>query len=237
MSTLRNLLIDFGGVLIDLDKPRCMGNFRRLGIDGLESLLQSCHQQGFLLDFEKGNLPKEAFFAHIRGLIGEKPRHFPPEATALPGKGEALYAKSRGADLPSNEAIAEAWNSFLDGVPRYKLRQLRQLKKTYRILLLSNTNELHWEWAERHDFTQGGHTPADYFDDIFLSFRLHLAKPAPEIFAEVIRQSGIRPEETLFIDDSLANCRAAEAFGIRTFTPQERTDWVPQLFPGLGHTP
>ena len=134
---------------------------------------------------------------------------------------------------PTDGAIAGAWNSFLAGVPRYKLRQLQELKKTYRILLLSNTNELHWDWALLHDFTQEGHTPADYFDDIYLSFRLHLAKPAPEIFAEVIRRSGILPEETLFIDDSPANCRAAEAFGIRTFTPPERADWASGLFPGL----
>lgn len=235
MSTLRNLLIDFGGVLIDLDKPRCMENFRRLGISGLEDLLQSCHQQGFLLDFEKGNITKEAFFSHVRSLIRQKPCPSSGKAPALSEKGEALSTQSAACAEPSDAAIAEAWNSFLAGVPRYKLEQLRLLKKSYRMLLLSNTNELHWDWSERHDFGSGGHTTADYFDDIFLSFRLHMAKPAPEIFAEVIRQSGIRPEETLFIDDSPANCSAAEAFGIRTFTPQERTDWAAQLFPDLKH--
>ena len=158
MKGIRNLLIDFGGVLVDLDKERCMEHFRRLGIGGLEALLQNCHQRGFLLDFERGLLPKEAFFAHIRSLI---------------------TAESPAPAATTDGAIAGAWNSFLAGVPRYKLRQLQELKKTYRILLLSNTTELHWDWALLHDFTQEGHTPADYFDDIYLSFRLHLAKPAP----------------------------------------------------------
>lgn len=233
MNGIRNLLVDFGGVLIDLDKPRCMARFRELGIEGLETLLQSSLQQGFLLDFEKGNLTKEEFFAHIRRLVSKKPQGFSPKAQHFSAKAAALTAESAAPTPSSDEAIAQAWNSFLRGVPRYKLRQLQELKQTYRILLLSNTNELHWAHALRHDFRSEGHTEADYFDDIFLSFRLHAAKPSPEIFAEVIRRSGIRPEETLFIDDARANCLAAEALGLRTFTPLPATDWASQLFPNL----
>ncbi len=217
---IRNLLIDFGGVLINLDKEHCMHNFRRLGIHGLEHLLQSCHQQGFLLELEKGELSTEAFCRHVRSLCL-------PEA--LP-EGEEEVARRA---VPDAASILRAWNSFLVGIPPYKLRQLLLLRRRYRTFLLSNTNEPHWAWSERHDFSRDGHTTADYFDGIYLSCRLHTAKPGAEYFEQVIRQSGIRPEESLFIDDSEANCATARTFGIRTYTPAARTDWAQQLFPDL----
>ena len=44
-------------------------------------------------------------------------------------------------------------------------------------------------------------------------------------FEYVLKDAGINPEETLFLDDAVPNCRTAEALGIRTYTPQPREDW------------
>ena len=45
---------------------------------------------------------------------------------------------------------------------------------------------------------------------------MHLAKPNKQIFVQMLEESGMNPEETLFIDDSEANCQAAEEVGIHT---------------------
>jgi putative hydrolase of the HAD superfamily len=201
---IKNLLIDFGGVLIDLQKEVCLAEFRRLGVEGMDALLEDCHQKGFLMDFELGNLSAEAFCNQVRLL---------------------------GTGTPDNATITAAWNSFLIGIPHYKLQQLLELRKTYRTILLSNTNELHWAWTLQHDFSWDGHTLFDFFDEAFLSFKRHKAKPAPDFFQEVIAETSILPAETLFIDDSPANCRTAQALGFRTFTPTPRMDWVKELFP------
>jgi putative hydrolase of the HAD superfamily len=195
---ITTLIIDFGGVLIDLDRARCIRRFLELGLTDIERLLDVYHQQGFFLQFERGEITAEAFREGIRQRIGK----------------------------PVNDSlIDEAWNSFLVSIPPHKLKLLLELRKQYTVYLLSNTNTIHWDWSLEHAFGYGAFGIDDYFDRRFLSFRMHLAKPDPAIFRQVIDETGLVPEETLFIDDSEANCRAAEAFGIHTYTPTAREDW------------
>ena len=91
---IKNLLIDFGGVLIDLDRRRCIEHFRRLGMTDVEGLLNDYRQEGFFQLHEKGLISDANFRERIRQAIGHP---------------------------VTDEAIDEAWNSFLDGIPAYKL--------------------------------------------------------------------------------------------------------------------
>ena len=186
---IKNLLIDFGGVLIDLDRRRCL----------VESLLNDYHQEGFFQLHEKGLISDDDFRERIRQTAGH------PIA---------------------DEAIDEAWNSFLDGIPAYKLDFLPELRKRYKVCLLSNTNAIHWNYACTHDFTRGGRRVEDYFDHIYLSYRMKMIKPDAEIFQAVLDDTRWVPQETLFIDDAEANCRTAQSLGIRTYTPQAHEDWA-----------
>ena len=195
---IKNLLIDFGGVLIDLDRRRCLEHFRRLGMPDVENLLHDCHQEGFFQLHEKGLISDTDFRERIRQAIGRP---------------------------VTDEAIDEAWNSFLDGIPAYKLDFLLELRKDYTVCLLSNTNAIHWDYACTHDFAQGGRRVEDYFDRIYLSYQLKMIKPDAEIFQAVLADAGLTPEETLFIDDAEANCRTARSLGIHTYTPQAHEDW------------
>ena len=65
----------------------------------------------------------------------------------------------------------------------------------------------------------------DYFDRIYLSYQMKMVKPDTEIFRAVLADADIRPEETLFLDDSETNCQSAQALGIHTYTPQAHEDW------------
>ena len=197
---IKNLLIDFGGVLIDLDRRRCIEHFRRLGMTDVEGLLNDYRQEGFFQLHEKGLISDANFRERIRQAIGHP---------------------------VTDEAIDEAWNSFLDGIPAYKLDFLLELRKDYTICLLSNTNAIHWDYACTHDFAQGGggRRVEDYFDRIYLSYQMKMAKPEPEIFQAVLADAGLAPDETLFIDDAEANCRTAQSLGIHTYTPQAHEDW------------
>jgi putative hydrolase of the HAD superfamily len=55
----------------------------------------------------------------------------------------------------------------------------------------------------------------DYFEETFLSYEMHLAKPDKAIFEKMLSEANLLPEETLFIDDSEANCQAAASLGIQ----------------------
>lgn len=197
-GNIKNVLIDFGGVLIDLDRRRCIEQFRQLGLHGVDGLLHDCQQQGFFQLHEKGLITDADFRDRIRSLAG----------------------------TPLDDAdIDKAWNSFLGTIPVYKLDFLLELRKRYRLCLLSNTNAIHWDYACATAFRAAGHQVEDYFDRIYLSYQMKMVKPDTEIFRAVLADADIRPEETLFLDDSETNCQSAQALGIHTYTPQAHEDW------------
>ena len=53
----------------------------------------------------------------------------------------------------------------------------------------------------------------------FISYQMKLLKPSPAIFEEMIRRSGMRPEETLFIDDGARNANTAHELGFKVYCP------------------
>ena len=69
----------------------------------------------------------------------------------------------------------------------------------------------------------------DYFDDFFLSYKMGMSKPSPEIFSKVAEGLGINPCEALFIDDSQANVDAAAKLGFQTMCVEPYTDFSDKL--------
>lgn len=195
---IKNLLVDFGGVLINLDRQRCIENFRNLGLENVEEQLGLYNQKGFFMQQERGLVTSAEFRNGIRDLM-EKPA--------------------------TDKQIDTAWNSFLVDIPTYKLDLLLKLRQKYVVYLLSNTNDIHWKWACKHAFPYRGFRVEDYFEKIYLSYEMKMMKPDAEIFETVLEDANIDPKETFFIDDAPANCRTAETLGIKTYTPQPGEDW------------
>lgn len=195
---IKNLLFDFGGVIINLDRQSCINNFKKLGLQNIEDLLNIYHQRGVFLQQEKGEITSAEFRNEIRGILKK--------------------------DI-SDELIDNAWNSFLVDIPTYKLDLLLKLRKEYNVYLLSNTNEIHWKWSCRNAFPYRSFKVEDYFEKVYLSYELKLAKPEPEIFIAVLEDAGITPEETFFIDDSEENCKTAQKLGFSTYTPKAGENW------------
>jgi putative hydrolase of the HAD superfamily len=108
-------------------------------------------------------------------------------------------------------------------LPKYKLEFVKQLRNEgYATYLLSNTNDAHWKYILETSFPE---PTENYFDKCFLSQEMGMAKPDIEIYAEVLRQIGTPADECLFIDDSSANCKAAETLGIQTYNAPVHTDY------------
>ena len=87
-------------------------------------------------------------------------------------------------------------------IPTFKLDLLLELRKKYVVYLLSNTNEIHWQWSCLHAFRYKAFRAEDFFEHIYLSYEMKMAKPDADIFQKVLDETGILPNETLFIDDS-----------------------------------
>jgi putative hydrolase of the HAD superfamily len=85
---------------------------------------------------------------------------------------------------------------------------LPELKRRYRLLLLSNTNDLH----ARHYRRQFADVLQD-FEALVLSHEVGHRKPRPEVFEHCRRLAGCAAAECLFIDDLPANVAGARACG------------------------
>jgi putative hydrolase of the HAD superfamily len=100
------------------------------------------------------------------------------------------------------------WSSIFTGtlVPE---SLLEGLAARYRLLLLSNTNALHFEMLRQNY----GHM-LRHFHHLILSHEVHAMKPQPEIFEAAVERAGCRPEECFYTDDIPAFVEAARQLGI-----------------------
>ena len=186
-KTIKNIIFDFGGVLVDLDKQVCVDAFERIGAHEISGYVDECRQEDLFHDLEIGNISVPEFCDEVRRKS---------QCTA------------------SDEAVCDAWNALLVGIPCRRLQALLALRDHYRLFLLSNTNAIHWEKAQTQLFPMDGSGVDDYFEETYLSYELHLLKPGSEIFDYLLKDAGIKAGETLFLDDSAANCKGATQVGI-----------------------
>ncbi len=201
---LKNYIFDLGGVLLDLCIQNVNKQFMELGLPSTE-LTEGGSIYKLAEDYQLGRVSTQDFCK----LVVEK---------CMPGT--------------TLNDIEQAWNSICVNIAERKLEALRRLRKTEgvaSISLLSNTNELHWEYCCKNWFNAHGNKPEDFFDRIFLSQELHLQKPDPEIFKTAIRELGASPAETIFLDDSAVNTAAAASCGLQTLTVTPDVDWVREL--------
>jgi putative hydrolase of the HAD superfamily len=100
------------------------------------------------------------------------------------------------------------WNGIFTSNPPME-RTVLGLKKRFPLFLLSNTSDLHL------DYLKLNFKVLQHFVDGVYSFRARCAKPGREIYETAIRQFGLKPEKTIYIDDLPANVRAASELGFK----------------------
>jgi FMN phosphatase YigB (HAD superfamily) len=188
-TKIKNLMFDLGGVIMDIKRENCVSALIALGMADAEQMVGNYIQSGEFCQLENGDITPEEF----RGKIRE---HIPHPVT--------------------DEEINDAFNAFLIGIPVARLKALRELRKTYKIYLLSNTNQIMFDSKIRECFRAEKLELEDYFDGVTVSYLAHCSKPSKEIFDYAIAKFGIKPEETLFFDDGQVNLDEAAALGFKT---------------------
>lgn len=189
MEGIKNLLFDFGGVIVGLDKGAAVRRFKEIGAHNIEDYLNEFRQTGIFLELEEGKLSLDEFHTQFREMFGQN---------------------------ISNEDIDSGWMAFLTYIPEYKLELLDELRTKYNVYLLSNTNPVISGWARSPQFSPSGRIIDSYFNKCYMSFEIGCAKPEAGIYEYVIKDSGIDPTETIFFDDGQKNLDAAAEFGFKT---------------------
>lgn len=195
---IKTIIFDFGDVFINLDKQGAMQNALEL----FELKVFSDEMIAFNSLYEQGLISTDEFLEFYL-------ENFPKL---------------------SRDQILEAWQFILKDFPTNRLEFVQQLAadKKYKLILLSNTNDLHINWIKENipfydDFKNS-------FEGFYLSHEINLRKPNTDIYQFVMDTHELNAEETLFIDDTDENITAASKLGIHTWHINPISDDITELF-------
>lgn len=123
--------------------------------------------------------------------------------------------KNISKKVPHQEII-DAWNAMILDYPQPHIDFLQEMKRKYQIILLSNTNELHYNCFIEKAKKKGVIFEA-LFHATYYSHKLGMRKPQTDIFEFVIESHHLSPQKTLFVDDLEENIIVAENLGLTTY--------------------
>ena len=191
MPGYRALIFDLGGVILPLDYERGYAAIAPACGLPVEEIPRRIAATGLIEPFETGRIGGREFARRI---------------------GEALGLKL------TYEEFCKVWSAIFPPETLIREELFAELAGLYRLLLLSNTNEIHFEYIRKnYGFVR-------YFDDFVVSYEVGAMKPAPEIYRAAIRAAGCAPQECFFTDDVPENVEAARRHGIdaAVFTSEQR---------------
>ncbi|TWI94390.1 putative hydrolase of the HAD superfamily [Mucilaginibacter frigoritolerans] len=204
MENIKNIIFDYGNVIFQLDFVKSQQAWKELGIDNASEFYSHKIQDPIFTAFERGDITAEEFRKGIRTITNKK-------------------------DL-TNQQIDHAWNSLLLGIPAGNHDLLISLKTQYRTFLLSNINEIHYDYIINYLKTDFGFEGNNHlFEKVYYSHLMGKRKPETKIFEQVLNENQLNPAETLFIDDSPQHIAGAQKLGIQTYL-MTAPDSIQKLF-------
>ncbi|HWC99730.1 MAG TPA: HAD family phosphatase [Candidatus Sulfopaludibacter sp.] len=177
----RAVIFDLGKVLVHFDFKRGYRALEGLCPYPAEEIPRRLSTTGLVEQFETGLVEPHDFFAQLSAIL----------------------------DLKIDYAhFCRIWSCIFTE-PLVPESMLEGLARRYRLVLLSNTNAIHFDMIRE---TYGG--LLRHFHALVLSYEAKAMKPARAIFERAVEAAGCRPEECFYTDDIAAYIEAARTLGI-----------------------
>jgi len=199
-QNIKNIIFDFGGVILNIDHELTVKGFTELGVPNMDNAYSHAVQSEFFTGLETGEVSSKEFRNEVRKITGVN---------------------------MSDIEIDQAMNAMILDFPEKRIRLLEKLNDKYNLFILSNTTSIHYEFYIPFFRNHYGKAFSSLFEKVYWSFQLGMRKPGIEIFIHVLKDSKLNPSETLFIDDSYPNVNGARAAGILAYfldTGEDITD-------------
>ena len=181
MPLTKAILFDLGNVLVAFEFARgyrAIELCSRFRADQIPSLIAG---SGLVPSLERGEISGLDFFAGLRDILGL---------------------------TCTFEQFCDLWSAIFLPEPILPETLLAGLRRRCRLVLISNTNDIHFRMIERT------YPLIRQFDDLVLSFRVGAMKPAERIYAEAVRQAGCEPYECFYTDDVKEFVEAGRTYGL-----------------------
>ena len=196
---IKNIVFDFGNVLLDIDIPKT---------------------EVKLLNLMGASLNKPEITAKIWTLI------FSLETNEISEVDFRNTIRKLANRVLLDKEIDNALNGMLNYFPSHRFKLLEALKMDYKLYLLSNTNSIHIRWVHQYLNEEYGIKDFEkrYFEKVYYSHLVGLRKPGKHIYYHVLSNADINPNESLFIDDNAENVETANKIGIHTILHDPKND-------------
>ncbi len=185
-----NIIFDWGGVITNIDLSRTVEAFDRLGLKNFNEFFTNHRHNDLLNRYETGMISSDDFLMELKSV------------------------------LPNNvtyEEIRGAWCALLLDTPAANIEMLRKLADKFNLYLLSNTSEIHVKYYQAILQRDYNTDHAQLFQKVYYSHETGIKKPEIGMFKIVLDELGLKPEKTLFIDDTEINIDASASLGIMSF--------------------
>lgn len=178
---IKAIIFDLGRVIVPFDFQR-----------GLQRLSDSCGipvaeipglltPAGLLIEFECGRIDSADFYRRMTDLLGLK---------------------------ATEKEFCDIWTSIF--LPHTLIQEdfLEALTRRYRVVLLSNTNAIHFRMLRE------SYPLLRHIHSYVLSYEVGAMKPSPLIYQRAVEAAGCRAEECFFTDDIAEYVEGAKQQGI-----------------------
>jgi len=178
---IKTIIFDLGGVLVPFDFKRAYAKMELLCPYSAAEIPARLRSTDLVPRYETGQISTQAFIEQLTALL---------ELRVTP------------------DEFRELWSSIFMQSTLVPESLLTGLKRNHRMLLLSNTNELHFS------VVQANYQVVGHFDAFVLSHEVGAAKPSARIYEAALAQARCSPGECFFTDDLLPFVEGAQRAGI-----------------------
>ena len=193
-NKIKNIIFDLGGVLIDLYEEKTINCFDGAKISAFYGEKLNPKFIKLAHDFETATISAVEFREGVCELFN-------------------LNISAKKFD--------ECWNAMIGKMTENRHKLLLELRKKYRLFVLSNTNEIHYNF-----FTKQKYWKPELFEITYFSHLLKMRKPNTEIFNYVLAKNKLIAEETIFVDDNVENVKSASKTGISAYLVDKEIELI-----------
>jgi putative hydrolase of the HAD superfamily len=178
---IKTILFDLGGVIVPFDFKRAYAKLETLCSYPAAEIPTRIRSTGLVQRFETGRVASEQFVEELSAILELKMTY---------------------------QQFCDLWTCIFLPEPLVPETMLARLRTGHRLMLLSNTNPIHFHMI------QANYPLMRHFHHAVLSYEVGAVKPSPQIFQEAIARAGCSPEECFFTDDLIVNVEAARKHGM-----------------------
>lgn len=180
---IKAIIFDLGDVIVKVDRANLYRKLAKASGKNIGEITGYCENSPSRKDFERGKLNAREFYDK--------------------------FAKELNLKINFNDFKKYYCDIFTLNNNVAKL--IQKLKNRYRLVLLSNTDELHFEYIKNK------FEIVDIFDDCVLSYEAGCRKPNPLIFLKAIKKSKTSPFNIAYFDDIPEFVFVARLMGVKAF--------------------